>query len=310
MAEMYDIAIVGAGPAGISAAIYAARNKLKTIVLTKNIGGMAMWSGEVQNFAGYPVISGSELVKKFEEHLRSFEIEIKTDVEVTCMQKVNDRFMIEAIEEGVKKTYEALTVVMATGRIPKSLGVKGEREYKNKGITYCATCDGPLFAKKDVAIIGGGNSALDATMQMMKIAKKIYLITKEDKILGEQVMIDKAKEAGNVEIITKADTKGFFGEKFLKGIKLIVGGKEKVLDVEGAFIEIGSSPVVDPSKCANVNANDKAEIIVDEKCNTNVPGLFAAGDVTNVPEKQIIVAAGHGCIASMQAFKYIASRRN
>lgn len=277
---------------------------MKTLVITKNIGGQAALSWGVENYTGYQFITGPELAKKFEEHLKSFEIDLEENTEVLRVDKTNNHLKVKT----PKNEYLSKTVIIATGRKPKLLGVPGEKEFKNRGVTYCATCDAPLFAGKDVAVIGGGNSAMDATLQLMAIANKIYLININDDLAGDEIMIEKIKNSDKVTIFNNTITKEILGDKFVKSIKVLVNkSEEKILDVQGVFVEIGSIPVKDPTY--NVDVNQNNEIIVNERCETNIPGLFAAGDVTNVPEKQIIVAAGQGCIASLSAFKYISKSR-
>lgn len=303
---MYDLIIIGAGPAGITAAVYAARKKLNTLVITKNIGGQAALSGEVGNYTGYQFISGPELSKKFEEHLKSFNIDLQEGVETLSIEKT-DNFKIKT----EKKEFESKTVIIATGRTPRMLNIPGEREFKNKGITYCATCDAPLFAGKDVAVIGGGNSALDAAIQLIKIAKKVYLININNSFQGDEIRLEKVRNSDKVEILNNTKTKEIIGNSFVKKIKVVKDSEEKILDVEGVFIEIGSTPSLMPVKASDgeLELNQYKEIVVNKHCETNIPGLFAAGDVTNIPEKQIIVAAGHGCIASLSAFEYLSKLR-
>lgn len=306
---MFDITIIGAGPAGITAAIYAARKKMKTAVITKDIGGQAAWSGDIKNYTGFQFVSGPELAAKFEEHLKTFDIELMDNTEAICVDKHDDVFKVKLPD----KEIETKTVIMATGRQPRMLGIPGEKEYKNKGVTYCATCDGPLFSGKDVAVVGGGNSALDAVLQLIPIANKIYLINDQDKLIADEVMIRKAEASDKIEIINNANSREITGEQFVKQIKIVANRpdnqkEERTLDVQGIFIEIGSVPVKSVAECQNVKLNDYNEIKVNEKCETNIPGFFGAGDVTNVPEKQIIVAAGQGCIACLSAFKYISKK--
>jgi len=296
---MYDVAIIGGGPAGVTAAIYAARKKLKTLFLTKDIGGQIVWTSDIENYPGFKSIKGDELAIKFEEHLKEFEIDTKRETaeEVT---KENNVFKIKT----KKNMYESKTVVIATGRKPRELGVKGETEFKNKGVAYCATCDAPLFEGKDVAVMGGGNSALEAVMQLMKIANKIYIFDFMDKMIADPIMLDKAKASKKVELYTSSKAKEIKGDKTVKSIVIDHNGKEKEYKIEGIFVQIGSLPSDKPT-IKGINLNKFNEIIINEKCETNIQGLFAAGDITNVPEKQIIVAAGQGCIASISAFKYL-----
>ncbi|MFH1056014.1 MAG: FAD-dependent oxidoreductase [Candidatus Altiarchaeota archaeon] len=296
---MYDLIIIGAGPAGITAAVYAARKRIKTLVLTKDVGGQPALSWGIENYTGYQFITGPDLVKKFDEHLKSANVESNAGVDVFKIDKEGDAFKVKT-QDG---EHLARAVIIATGRKPRLLRAPGEEKFKNKGVTYCATCDGPLFQEKDVAIIGGGNSALDATMQMIPIANKIYLIDIGDHIIGDPVMLEKARKSLNVEILTNTEVREIIGDKFVNGIRVLVGKEqERIIPVEGVFIEIGSLPAREPG--CNVKLNERNEIIVNERCETSIPGLFAAGDVTNVPEKQIIVAAGQGCIACLTAFKY------
>ncbi len=184
------------------------------------------------------------------------------------------------------------------------MSVKGEEGFRNKGVSYCATCDGPVFAEKIVAVIGGGNAALDAALQMMKIASKVYLININPKLSGDPVMRDKVESSNKVEVLNNAVTKEILGAKFVTGIKLEQGGVEKEIGLQGIFVEIGSVPnsgIIDL-----VKKNNGGEIIVDNLNRTSEPGIFAAGDVTDVPEKQIIVAAGEGAKAVLGAFRYLA----
>jgi len=298
---MYDVAVVGAGPAGITAAVYAARKKLKTLVITKDVGGQAALSAEIENYTGFQFVTGPELAKKFEEHLKHFDIQALYDPAV-CIRKENEVFHIEAGQ----MTYMAKSVVMATGAKPSMLGVPGEKRLKNKGVTYCATCDGPLFTGMDVAIVGGGNSALDAALQMVNLAKKVYLITINDNLKGDELLIDKVKSLDKIELITNAETKEIQGEKFVDGIIIEKKGTKRKIDVSGILIEIGWLPLKEPA--CDVEKNKIGEIMVNAKCETNIDGFFAAGDVTDVPFKQIIVAAGQGCIASLSAFEYLSKK--
>jgi NADH-dependent peroxiredoxin subunit F len=303
---MYDVVIVGAGPAGITAAIYAARKGMKTLVLSKDVGGQAAQSWDIQNYTGYQFITGPDLAKKLEEHLRmpGLESKIGSAGEVRCVGQIKGGFKVSTAE-GV---YECATVIIASGRKPRLLNAPGEREYKNRGVSNCATCDGPLFSGKDVAVIGGGNSALDATLQLMSIAKRIYLIDIASRIIGDPVMLQKVGSSDKVELLPQTEVREIFGERFVKGVKVLVGKKEeRTIPVEGVFVEIGSMPAWEPG--CDVKLSERNEIVVNDRCETSIPGMFAAGDVTTVPEKQIIVAAGQGCVAALSAFRYISRRK-
>lgn len=300
--KVYDLIIIGAGPAGMTAAVYAARKKLDFLVISKDIGGQAAWSGDVENYTGYQFISGPELALKFQEHINAFGVEVVMS-EVKDINK-KDNIIIIAAE---KSKYQARTAIIATGKRPRELNIKGEKEFKNKGLTYCATCDGPLFRDKPVAVIGGGNSGLDAVLQMIRISPKVYLINKALRLEADTVMIEKAEESSNVEIFNNTTVLSVYGENFVKGIKVKQKDKEFHLNVEGIFVEIGLVP---NSECAvNLQRNKQQEIIVDAHNRTNIEAVFAAGDVTNVPEKQIIVACGEGSKACLSAFKYLSTHK-
>ncbi|MFH1173944.1 MAG: FAD-dependent oxidoreductase [archaeon] len=301
---MHDVIIVGAGPAGITAAIYAVRKHLKTLVISKDVGGMASWSSDVENYTGYQFITGPELVQKFEHHLESYHVELREGEEVTDVSKDGDVFHVRT--KG--NMFYSKTVILCTGRLPKLLNIPGEQEFKGKGITYCANCDAPLFKDKDVAVIGGGNAALDAVLLLTKIANKITIITNTPKFTGDPIMSEKVLALHNVDVFFNAAVKAITGEKFVKSMIFSVKGKERTVPVEGIFIEIGAMP--SSSYCSIVAKEKNEEIVVDKENITNIPGLFAAGDVTDIFEKQIIIAAGEGAKAALKAFEYLAKRKD
>ncbi len=295
-----DLIIIGGGPAGITASVYAARKKINFIMLTNNVGGQAAWSSDVENYPGYQFITGPDLVAKFQEHMQKYGIQLKENEEVIELEKRDKIIHVKT----TKETYEAKTVIIAAGKRVKELGVPGEKEYKNKGVAYCVTCDGPLFAEKDVAVVGGGNSALDAAIQMMNIANKVYLINITDVFMGDSIMQEKVRNNPKVTILHNTRVESITGDKFVKGINIDTQGRKETLDVKGIFIEIGLMPNSWFAK--GLDKNEKNEIKVNCANETNVPGIFAAGDVTSVPEKQIVIAAGDGAKAALGAFRYLA----
>jgi len=297
-----DLVIVGAGPGGMTAGIYAARKKMDFIMVTRDIGGQAILSSDIENYLGYQFITGVELVKKFREHVEYFNLEIRENEPARVVQKEGDFIRVET----EKSKYFAKTVIVASGRVPRELGVKGEKEFKNRGVTYCATCDAPLFAGKDVAVIGGGNAGLDAVLQLIKIARKIFLLEFSSRITGDAVMLEKIKRSGKVEIYTETRVEEIYGNTFVKGLRVRKGEQVKEIEVEGVFVEIGSKPASGFVK--EVKKNEKGEIIINPQCETSVPGIFAAGDVTNVFGKQIIVACGEGAKAALAAFLYLGKK--
>ncbi len=298
---LYDLIIIGAGPAGITAAVYAARKKMSLLVISWDIGGQAAWSGDVENYTGYQFISGPELAAKFEEHMRQYGIEVRERESVLELKKQGGEI---AVKTG-KAEYRARTVIVASGKTSRELKVPGETEFKNKGLTYCATCDGPIFSGKDVAVIGGGNSALDAAMQMIKIAKKVYVINNTPELGGEAVVREKIEKSPVATVLNDSVVKAVIGDKMVNAIKITTKGNEQTLNVQGVFVEIGLLPNSDFA--GELNKNAAGEIIVNSSNETNIPGIFAAGDVTDVPEKQIIIAAGEGSKACLSAFRYLSS---
>lgn len=304
----------------MTAAIYVARKKMNTLVLTQNIGGQTLWSSEVDNYLGFQLMSGADLINKFRAHIKRldeendlFDLEVKEGIEVkTIKYKIskikNKEEKLFEIETAMGEKYETRTVIIASGKVPRKLGVPGEDKFIGKGVTYCATCDAPLFRGKDVAVIGGGNSALDAAIQLLKIAGKIYLININPKLGGDEIMREKiwsAKE--KVEILNAHETLEIKGDQFATGLvaKDIGSGATRELAVRGVFVEIGSIP---STGFVNdlIKLNEWGEIIIDPQNNAaSEPGIFAAGDVTNVREKQIVIAAGEGAKAAFGAYDYL-----
>ena len=299
---MYDVAIIGAGPAGMTAAVYVARKKLKTVLVSKDIGGQTNWTNDVQNYMGYQFIEGPELMGKFENQVKQFPIDLKIGYETTHISRIDGGFEVK-IENG--ETYAGKTAIIASGKRPRSLNVPGEERLRGRGVSYCSICDGPLFAGMGIAVIGGGNSALETVADMIRIASHVYLVSLTP-LTGDPVLIDRVKGHSNLTIYTEQVTTEITGEKTVSGIRIrdLKTGREFDLDVQGLFVEIGLIP---NSRFAGnlVPLNKDGEIEVDCSCQTGVPGLFAAGDVTNVPEKQIVVAAGEGAKAALQAHRYL-----
>lgn len=300
---MHDLIIIGAGPAGITASVYAARKRMDVMVISKDIGGQAAWSGDIENYTGYQFISGPELASKFEEHLRKYAIDLRENEGVVEVRKKDQAIIVQTD----KATYEAKTVIIASGKRTKELNVPGEKEFKNRGLTYCATCDGPLFAGKKVVVVGGGNSALDAALQLMNIAQSVAIINIASHLGGDNIMREKVESAKNVTVYNSAQATAIRGDTFVSGIIIKKEGREETLPVEGVFVEIGLIPNSEFVK--DVDKNELGEIKVNSHNQTNIPGIFAAGDVTDVPEKQIIIAAGEGSKAALSVFRYLAQHR-
>ncbi|MBN1354221.1 MAG: FAD-dependent oxidoreductase [Candidatus Omnitrophica bacterium] len=301
--NMYDLIIIGAGPAGITASVYAARKKMNFLLITKDIGGQAAWSGDVENYTGYQFISGADLTAKFEEHMKAYDIKLNDNEEVTDIKKESGIIRVKT-KKGV---YDAKALIIASGKKSRELGIPGEKEFKNKGITYCATCDGPLFSGRDVAVIGGGNAGLDAVMQLIKIARLVYLIEVAPYLSGDDILQTRMKESEKVTVLTDARVTAVLGDNFVTGIKIKVKNEERILHVEGVFVEIGLIPNSEFAR--GIEKRESGEIKVNSYNETSVPGIFAAGDVTDVPEKQIIIASGEGAKATLSAFRYLTRQK-
>lgn len=300
---MLDLIIIGAGPAGITASVYAARKGMDFLVISRDIGGQTAWSGDIENYTGYQFITGPDLVAKFEEHMKKYNIPLKENEEVLAVRKKDKGIYIKTS----KAEYEAKTVIIASGKRSRELGVPGEKEFKNKGLAYCATCDAPLFKGKTVAVIGGGNSGLDAALQLMNIAEHVYIIDNAPALAGDSIMQEKIKKSDKVNILNNTRVVAINGDKLVESIKIEQNGKQKELAVQGIFIEIGLIP--NSEFAEDIGKNEKGEIKVDSYNRTDVQAVFAAGDVTDVPEKQIIVAAGEGSKAALSVFRYLARQK-
>lgn len=299
---VYDLIVIGAGPAGITASIYAARKKMDILVLSKDIGGQTAWSGDIENYTGYQFITGPELTKRLKDHIDAYNIKVNEGEEILSLTKETERVIVRTD----KSQYQAKAVIIASGKMPRTLDVKGEEEFKGRGIAYCATCDGPLFANKQVAVIGGGNSALDAAIGLEKIASKIYIVNIGEVLTADAIMQEAVKKSEKITVLNESKIVEVRGKKFVKAIEIERNNAKEEIAVEGVFVEIGLVPNSDFVE--GIDKNSVNEIVVNCACETNIPGIFAAGDVTNVPEKQIIVAAGEGAKAALSAFRYLINK--
>lgn len=303
---MLDLLIIGSSAAGASAGVYAARRNLNFKIVTFDTGGEVALSGEVANFPGWGETNGIEISAKFQEHLKLYNVDPEVGVKVTNIAQQDDgTFVTTGMKGDDEVTYASKTVIITTGIHPRHLNIPGEEEFKGKGVTYCTTCDGPLFKGKTVATIGGGNSGLESVLMLKDIAEKVYIINKYAEFKGDDVLADKVKAANNIEIIPEAMTKEIFGDQFVTGLKYDdKDGNEHTLDVQGVFVHIGVVPNSDliPKE---LETNEVGEIKVDKACVTNIPGLFAAGDVTDIPYNQIVIASGQGACAALSAVDYL-----
>lgn len=299
---MYDTIIIGAGAAGLTAAIYAIRREMKILVISRDIGGQILWTNEIENYPGFSSVTGFDLIEKMKKQTIDLGVEIK-EAEVQKIVRLPDGSF--ELYTGREK-FSARTVIVTMGLSPRRLAVPGEIELSGKGVTYCATCDGPFFKNKTVAVIGGGNSALDAAELMSKIAAKVYLIHRSGEFRAFESLVDDVKSRSNVEILLNTQIKEIGGESRVERAVITdsISGADRELSLEGIFVEIGRIASTD-IVAELADRNDQNKIIVNPKCETKTPGLFAAGDVTDSEFKQITVATGQGTIAALTAYQYL-----
>ena len=302
----YDLIIIGAGPAGAAAAVYAARKKHKTLLITESFGGQSVVSAGIENWIGDINISGIDLAKKLENHVKTYkEIEIRENDLAESVVKKDDGFIVKT-KKG--ESYDAISVFLAVGSRRRKLGVPGEEEFNAKGVFYCSICDAPMMKGMDAAVVGGGNTALEAVVDLIPYAKKIYLIHRRDEFRGDPVTIEKVKKEEKVEIITPAEIVNIEGKVMVEGITYKHKDEEKKLKLSGVFVEIGSLPNSELAKDL-VELNKGGEIMVNHQTQqTSCPGIWAAGDVTDVRFKQNNVSAGDGVKAALDIHEYLSKQ--
>ncbi len=299
---MQDCIIIGGGPAGLTAAIYLVRKKVSIQVLSNSLGGQIMDGPLIENYPGFEQLPGPDWVTKVKEQADKLGVKFELNVEVTKISQENNIFAVETTDG----KFEGKSVLIASGKAPRKLGVPGEEEFLGKGISHCVTCDGPLFSGKTVAVIGGGNSAISAALELEKYAQKVYVINLGAALIGEEVRIDQLKKSTKVEIIGQAKTTAISGSKFVEGLKYqdLSSSQEKEIACQGIIIEIGWVPSTKYLE-GFVELSDTKEIKIDKGNATSMPGVFAAGDVTEIPYKQLVIAAGQGANAAMSVWDYL-----
>lgn len=301
---VYDVVIIGYGPAGVTAAIYAARKRLSVLVIGELPGGEVRNSGDIENWPGDGETDGNALADKLIDHLTLHKDQVTTLVDK--VQTITQRGGVFTSTTEGGKTATSKTVIYTAGRHPRKLKVPGEDQYKNLGVTYCATCDAPLFPDKTVAVIGGGNTGAEAVIMLQKIAQKIYLLHIDDKLPADPILINNFANDPKVEIIYNATTTAISGETTVTGLTYTdQQGTEQTLAVGGIFVTIGAIPNTAPVTDLGVELDTFGAIVADRYGVTSLPGFFAAGDVTNIRDAQIVVAAGHGCSAALSAGDYL-----
>lgn len=303
---VWDLIIIGAGPAGLTAAVYAARKNLKTILIAELLGGQPMTTWGVENYMGYQYITGPELMSKFEEQARQFAIRQQLGQPVTGMRLDG---LLKEVTTADGQRFTGRTVLIASGKRVRRLGIPGESELAGQGVSYCATCDGPFFKGKPVMVAGGGNSALQSALELAETSPAVHLVSLTE-LTGDPVLIDKVNAAGRIRQHILWRPLKIRGDKGVTSVVIGAVAGEETLEpaVEAIFIEIGLEP--NTSFAVDLlQLNERREIVVDCECRTGVQGVFAAGDVTQVRDKQIVVAAGEGAKAALSAHEYLLQQR-
>ena len=298
----YDVIIIGAGAAGLTAAIYTCRKKLKTLVVSADIGGQTNLTNHIENYPGVDAMSGPALMQKFKENAESFGAEIKIG-KVDKIIKEKDTYKVHLAENG---ELDCRAVILCHGKIHKELGIPGESKFLGRGVSTCATSDAPLFRNKTTAIVGGGNSAVEAALELAVIAKKVYLLHRRDEFRADEISVQKLKQHKNIELLLSHSPLEIKGEKFVRSVvaKNLKTNETKEIPIDGLFVEIGF--VVENEMVKDlVKVNAQGEIIIDDRNRTSDAGIFAAGDVTTVPYKQTVISAGEGAIAALECYRYL-----
>ncbi len=304
---MYDCIIIGGGPAGMTAGIYLSRKNLNSLLITKDFVGQVGGSSLVENYPGFESIIGIELIKKFKEHLyQNSNTKITKGEGVIKIKKKDNIFIVITIDDNKQeREYKAKTIIVASGAIYKKIGIPGEKEFYGKGVSHCSICDAPLFKDKMAIVVGGGNSGILAVIDLLPYAKKISILEYDSKLRADPVLIDKIKDSKNVFIFLNTELKKIIGEKKVNVVEFFDYKNKKtfLLATHGVFIKVGVKP--NTSFLSKNLLNEKNELIINIDCSTEISGLFGAGDVTNIKNKQIVVAAGEGCKAALSVFDFL-----
>lgn len=302
---IYDLIIVGGGPAGAAAGVYAGRKKMKTLLLTESFGGQSVVSDSIGNWIGIKKISGFELAKILEEHIKAHEtVEIKTPEKVTAVKEAENGFEVTTDKGGI---YQTKTLIVVSGGRRRRLNVPGEDKFDGRGVSYCSTCDAPIFKDKKVAVVGGGNAGLEAAIDLVPYASKIYIINHGPDLSGDFSTQEEVKKSPKITVINQGETQEILGDQFVTALQYLDKSDSQVkkLAVDGVFVEIGSVPNSEFMRNL-VETNKNGEIIVDHKTGaTSRNGIFAAGDVTDEIYKQNNISAGDGVTAALSAYNYL-----
>ena len=302
----YDLLILGGGPAAMSAAVYAARKMMNLAIITKDFGGQVRETSEIENWLGFQSINAKDLADRFEEHVKGFDIAVSLGPSITEINKEADTFKVRTDGDRV---FSSRTLILATGKRHRPLNVPGEKELVGRGVAYCATCDAPFFKGKKVVVAGGGNSAFTTAVDLLKVEAEVALVNFIKGWQADEALQERVKQIGKASLLDYHQVVRIEGKDRVTGVvvKNRENDKEKKLDANGVFVEIGLLPNNEPVKNV-VDLNDHGEVIVDCSCKTSVEGLFGAGDVTTVPHKQIVIAAGEGAKAALSAYNYLINK--
>ena len=307
---MYDIIIIGGGPGGVAAGVYAARKQMKALLITENFLSQSAVSASIENWIGTVTIPGYEFAQSLEKHLRAQEgIEIKTEDRVAKVEEIAVGGYAVTTTKGER--YETKTIVIASGGRHRHLEVPGEEKFVGKGVVFCSTCDAPFFRGKRTVVVGSGNSALEAVEDLLPYASEITLLVRSGELKGDQVTRDRIMSDSRVKVIYFGTTKEILGEEKLTGLRYLdtQSNEEKVIETDGVFVEIGMLPNTEFVK-GLVNLNERGEIVLDHRTKaTSKPGIFAAGDATDAPYKQNNISAGEGVVAALSAYDYVRKGR-
>ena len=295
--KIWEVIILGGGPTAIGCAIYAARFAMDILIIGKTFGGLIATTHIVENYPGITSVSGTEFVEMFRDHQQSLEIPYISD-EIRRIEKEDNHYVLHSYFQ----KFKAASIVIATGSERKKLGIPGEEEFAGRGVSYCATCDGPFYKEKTVAVIGGSDSAAKEALFLAQNCKKVYIIYRGEEIRAEPINKKRVYDNEKIEIIYKTNIVEIKGDTTVKSV-IFDNGKE--FEVDGVFIEIGAIPNSDLAKKVGVETNNKGEILINRKSETNIPGIYAAGDVADAPFKQAITGVSEGVIAAYSAFDYL-----
>ena len=301
--EHWDLIIIGGGPAGLTAGIYGARSGLKTLILEeKTLGGAASESPIIENYPGFPAITGQELVSKIAEHCRKFGVTIKEIEGVVELDLSSEKKIVKTDQ----MSYSASAVIIATGCHYRELGVPGENEFKGRGVSYCAVCDGAFFKEKRVLVVGGGNSAATSALYLTNVASNVKLVHRRDQLRAEEALFRNLQDL-KAEFLWNSVVKEIKGDVKVKSVVVHNNKTDETKEIEfdGVFVQIGEVPNSQFASKAGIKVDKGGYIIADERQRTNIAGVYAAGDVTNGPVKQIGTAVGQAIIAATEAFGYI-----